>query len=212
MILLLYTYFDSALSGNAWRHYLDRVSGPVQKRINRYRRWQDRQAALFAKLLLLEGLREYRYNDVCIDDLLYNKFGRPFLNLPIDFNISHSHAYVVCTITKRGRMGIDIEKIRSIDLSGFKRYLTREEWGIIQEATSPYEKFYEYWTIKESVMKADGGGLSIPLHHIHINGNQAKLYHVRWLLEEIRIDSDYKCHLATNLKNSGIRLRRIQFH
>jgi len=212
MILVSYTHFDSRLPDDRWRHHLHRVSVPVQSRIRRYHRWQDRQAGLFGKLLLQEGLREYGYHDVSLDHLSYNPFGRPFLNLPVDFNISHSHGYVICSMTKRGRVGIDIEKIRAIDLSDFQRYVTLKEWNNIQKALSPYERFYEYWTMKESVIKGDGSGLSIPLEHIHVKGNRAELYHTHWFLEEIGIDSDCKCHLATDLENPEIRLRKFQFH
>ncbi|MDY6949886.1 MAG: 4'-phosphopantetheinyl transferase superfamily protein [Thermodesulfobacteriota bacterium] len=212
MILVSYTHFDSRLPEDRWRHYLHRVSGPVQRPILRYHRWQDRQAGLFGKLLLQEGLREYSYDNVSLDDLSYNPFGRPFLDHPLDFNISHSHGYVICSITERGRVGIDIEKIRAIDLSDFQRYMSPQEWKNVQEAASPYERFYEYWTMKESIIKADGSGLSIPLEHVRIKENRAELYHTRWFLREIGIHFDCKCHLATDLESPPLTLREFQFH
>ncbi|MDY6988825.1 MAG: 4'-phosphopantetheinyl transferase superfamily protein [Thermodesulfobacteriota bacterium] len=212
MILVSYTHFDSRLRDDQWRHYLDRVSVPIQSRIRRYHRWQDRQAGLFGKLLLQEGLREHGYDDVSLDDLSYNPFGRPFLNHPMDFNISHSHGYVICAMTKGARVGIDIEQIRAIDLLDFQRYMSPQEWKNVQKAPSPYGRFYEYWTMKESVIKGDGSGLSIPLEHIRIKANRAELYRTHWFLKEIGINSDCKCHLATDLESPEIRFREFQFH
>ncbi|MDR2383938.1 MAG: 4'-phosphopantetheinyl transferase superfamily protein [Prevotellaceae bacterium] len=40
--------------------------------------------------------------------------------------------------------------------------------------TNPFFTFYDYWTIKESVIKAEGRGLSIPLKNIFVKfmGNE----------------------------------------
>ncbi len=209
MIFVLFTRFNSKISDNIWNDYLLQMPPDIQNRINRYVRWQDRQAALFGKILLLKGLKIYKDSSLSLDDLSYNQFGRPFINSDIDFNISHSGEYVVCAITDKGRLGIDIEKIRDIDFSDFRRYMTDDEWKRIKEADQPHEKFYEYWTIKESVMKAEGKGLSIPLTDILFDDKSAVFNKRIWFLNEIFFESGYKCFLASDLENSDIQIRKI---
>ena len=158
----------------------------------------------------MESFKQYKDRSVSLDNLLYNKFGRPFLNHKIDFNISHSGGYVICAITDKAKVGIDIEKIRSIALSDFEKYMNPEEWKAMQKADNKYEKFYEYWTIKESVMKANGRGLSIPLTDIIVDDMQyVYFYNDSWFLKEIVIDPGYKCYLAANSKHLDIKIGQV---
>jgi len=197
---------------NIWNDYFFRLPTYIQEKISRYIRWQDQHAGLFGKILLSEGLNLYSGSSLSLDDLLYNQFGRPFINSNIDFNISHSGEYVVCAVTDKGRVGIDIEKIREIDLSDFRRYMTDDEWQKIKEAEQPNEKFYEYWTMKESVMKAEGKGLSIPLTDILFDDKKATFHKRIWFLNEIFFESCYKCFLASNSENSDIQIREIKLY
>jgi 4'-phosphopantetheinyl transferase len=183
----------------------------IQEKINRYKRWQDRQAALFGKLLLLECLKKYDYPSDCLNNILFDRNGRLYLDHNIDFNISHSGEYVICSIIDKGRVGVDIERIKPIELSGFEQHMTSEQWNNIKKDANGYNKFYEYWTIKESVLKADGRGLSFPLLEIDIDGKRAKLFGNTWFLREINIDSGYSCHLATNIENFEVCVKKINY-
>jgi 4'-phosphopantetheinyl transferase len=214
MIHFLFTYFNSKIPEHIWNEYLLRLPSDMQKKITRYVRWQDRQAGLFGKILLIESLRICGYPPSVIHHLSYNPFGKPWISESIDFNISHSGDYVVCAVTNKGKVGIDIERIRAIELADFKRYMSPEEWKHIKYADLPYERFYEYWTMKECVMKAEGKGLSIPLTNICLNDRKAfRSDNNRiWHLKEIFVDPEYKCFLATNLEDSDIRIRKIKLY
>jgi len=175
-------------------------------KIKRYRRRQDRQSALIGKLLLLEGMKGQGYSDICLDILELDNNGRPRIDERIDFNISHSDAGAVCVLTVNGRVGIDLERVKPIDLSDFRTWLTQKEWASITESGDPLREFYKMWTMKESVMKADGRGLSVSPLDIHLIGNTALLDGRRWFLNEINIDSNCMCHVASNLPCSEIPL------
>ena len=209
---ILYACFHSKLENEVWNRFLTKLPGDIQNRINRYVRWQDRQAGLFGKLLLLAGLKNYGYSPDCLKNLLYNEFGKPFLDKRIAFNISHSGDYAVCAVSDRGPVGIDIEKIRNIDLSDFERYMSPDEWENIKNSDRPYEKFYEYWTIKESVIKACGKGLSVPLNDIYIDSNRAVLYDSTWFIKEVSIHCDFKCHIAVNVTPFELNIKEIDFY
>ena len=206
MVYLIYAHFDKRLPDEVWNHYFCTLPENIQNEIKRYQRWQDRQSRLIGKFLLREGLQHVGYNHNCLDTLSLDQYGRPFIDHKIDFNISHSEGYVVCAITDQGRLGIDIERITPIELSDFEKYMTSDQWEIIRKSGNSYKGFYDYWTIKESVLKADGRGFSIPLEHIRTKSKKAVLHDTIWFLKKIDIHSNYSCHLAMNNESQEMNL------
>lgn len=211
MIEILYTHFSSRFPDESWNEYLCTMPGSIRDRINRYKRWQDRQGVLLGKLLLLEGLKGYGYRCDCLNHILSDENGRPFLDDRVDFNISHSDEFTVCTLSDRGRVGIDIERIKEVDLSDFKNYLTPRERNIIAQSGDQYRDFYKIWTIKESVLKADGRGLSASLLDVEIEDKSAVWDGHIWFLNEINVNSGYICHVASNFLSSRIFVRDVNF-
>jgi 4'-phosphopantetheinyl transferase len=83
----------------------------------------------------------------------------------IFFNLSHSGKWILCGVGDKN-IGLDVEIIKEINLNVAKRFYADEEYYSII-AVSKYEQqrlFYRYWTLKESYIKAEGLGLSIPLN------------------------------------------------
>ena len=94
--------------------------------------------------------------------------GKPFLSsnntLSVTFNLSHSGSRVVFAVSKKQDLGIDIEiikKERAI-LKIAERYFSVAEARELRNLpkASQVQRFYELWTLKESVLKACGYGLS----------------------------------------------------
>jgi len=210
MTYIFYTYFKSKLDSVLFEDYLNRLPDNMQNKIKRFIRWQDQQASLFGKLLLVKGFKNINNYNLDLNELLYSVSGRPYFNNTIDFNISHSGGYVICAITKNGRLGIDVEKIRNIKISDFKRYMDNDEWGAINNSSNPEKAFFSYWTIKESVMKAHGKGMSIPLKDVIIKNYKAHLYNTLWYLNEINISNDCKCHLAISYEELNVNINKIE--
>lgn len=129
----------------------------------------------------------------------------------MDFNISHSGAYVVCALCPAGRVGIDIEEIRPIDIPDFIAQMTRNQWESLMASKNRLEAFFSLWTQKEAVIKADGRGIAIPLNEIIVEGEKAFLADDIWRMKEVRIVDGYCCHLATNRKNQEVRTEKIYF-
>jgi 4'-phosphopantetheinyl transferase len=86
--------------------------------------------------------------------------GRPDLQ----FNISHSGAWVACVLDGTP-VGVDVEQIRPIDAEIPDRYFSAIEQAQIREADEARrrERFFTLWTLKESYVKMMGQGLAIPL-------------------------------------------------
>ncbi len=196
-VIKIYSYkIEQQLSENEFQALSQHLPAKTQLKISQYRRWQDRHAMLWGRLLLKTALIREDYPLMCLDNLLLDAYNRPFIDLNVDFNISHSGDYVLCAITKKGRIGIDIEHIRRINIEDFKAFLSNEEWFDVIEAKDTIKRFYHYWTVKESVMKADGRGLNIPPRSIVSYFDHAMLDDKKWGLKKIDIDDHYSCHLA----------------
>jgi 4'-phosphopantetheinyl transferase len=183
----------------------------MQQRITRYRRWQDQHASLFGKLLLLKALQAEQYPADSLANLQYNAFGKPFLEGPLDFNLAHSGQFVLCAYSASTRVGVDVEEIRSINLEDFHSVFTAKEWQEIMQSATPVQTFFRYWAIKESVIKAEGKGLSLPLKDVLMEETQAKVYTNVWYLHQLPIHKDYSTWLATDKPNAQVQLTEVIF-
>lgn len=154
---------------------------------------------MLGKLLLIKGLKGFNIDYQILQDLQVNDNDRPFLpNVDIEFNISHSGRYVLCAICKQLRVGIDIEEKKRISFDVFKNVMTPEQLEIIYSTPDPLKMFYRYWAIKESVIKADGRGLKIPLDKLEIDNNIIVYDSKSWYITEFTIDDWYASAFATN--------------
>ena len=182
-----------------------------QVKVKRYRRWQDAQAHLVGRLLLLEGLRAFGVHRDAIPVLRYSAFERPYLDHAPDFSIAHSGEYVLCVLSDQGRVGVDIEKIRPIALEDMQLSFSKREWAAITTSEHPTERLFHYWTQKEAIMKADGRGMLIA-ERISIEGNQASVEGSTWHLEKLATDKGYCAHLASAVPvHKEVSIRWIDF-
>lgn len=195
MVYIQYVRLEEIMADNLYQKLLQRVPIVIQQKVEGFSFKRDAQMSLIGKLLLRKGLEEYNYSaKTVLETIQYTNYGRPYLSLPVDFNLSHSGEYIVCAITDRGKIGIDIEKIRTISLKGLKRHMTNTEWNQIQASSNPIEAFFTFWTQKEAVLKASGKGLNTPLQEVHLKDNGAIVKNKEWLLYKINIDPGYLCH------------------
>jgi 4'-phosphopantetheinyl transferase len=111
-----------------------------------------------------------------------NEYGKPILLRQdgICFNISHSANWVVCAIDNN-TVGIDVEFIKPIDIKIAERFFSKTEcFDLMNEPEDTRIKyFYMLWTLKESYIKAEGKGLSIPLNSFNIKINNDNIYAIR---------------------------------
>ncbi|MBE9563251.1 MAG: 4'-phosphopantetheinyl transferase superfamily protein [Proteobacteria bacterium] len=101
-----------------------------------------------------------------------NQYGRPEVItdvLPIRFNLSHTEGLIVCGVVLKQDIGVDIENInRDNDTQNIaKRFFSAQE--VTDLYSKPNQSFFDYWTLKESYIKACGMGLSLPLNKFNIH-------------------------------------------
>jgi 4'-phosphopantetheinyl transferase len=183
----------------------------VQEKALKYRKWQDRQRCVIGKNLLLTGLKSYNKDFDSLNNLKYTKFGRPYIDSTIDFNLSHANDFTICAISETNRVGIDIEKVQRIDISDFVSQFSRSELRQIAQAKNSDHAFYKLWTQKESLVKAIGTGLSTPLHKIMVEDNNVTLDGQEWSLQEIELHNEYRCHLCTSTSLPLIAVHEVRF-
>lgn len=136
-----------------------------QTRLLKYRRWQDQQASLIGRVLSKTKLSELLH--VPRESLQINRdeHGRLRLeNQPFwegDFNLSHSNDLIACAVTKSGKIGVDVQYIKPIDLDVAKQFLNSEELQYSERVHRDklIEFIYQIWTLKEAYLKSNGIGL-----------------------------------------------------
>ena len=154
---------------------IDKISECVSKeRVERAMKFKapiDRKRSIGAEYLLREMLNDKL--GISFNSLTYDDKGKPHIydengNDIIHFSLSHSGEYAACIISDKP-CGIDIE-IHSAkrDYEKIaKRICTKDELSLIDSR----EKFYKFWTLKESVLKALGLGLAFDMRSVKIKSS-----------------------------------------
>jgi len=210
MVEILYTRFYENLPKKRWNNFLSEIPKHVQEKIMRYRKWQDRLASLYGRVIIQRALTAHGYNKNCLENLSITEYGRPFIDDNVYFNLSHSGEYVVCSVSKKGRVGIDIEKVRPIVLSHYQKIIPPKKWKEIIWSDEKEQLFYDYWTMIESALKADGRGFSLPIEDIIMNGHEVILYDKTWFITKVNIDHHYCCNLATTISDPVISVSEVR--
>lgn len=195
-VTFLYTKIGDELPQRVYLEALNRLPLHEKERNIKYRRWQDRQANILGKLLLHFGLKQQSLK-ISLNDIEYSEYKKPYLRNGPFFNISHSGNYVGCAISNE-EIGVDIEQILDMDFGAFQKVFTPREWEYINQSKKDMMKprFYQVWTRKESVIKANGKGMYIDLKDFDVLENRLSLYSERYLWSEVDIAPDYSCNIT----------------
>ncbi len=166
--LKIYTVkINTQIEKHIFDELLSFLSSEQQKKILRFKRYEDALRGLTSNILLrfIIATSLNKKNDSIY--IYNNEYGKPYIREVdnFNFNLSHSGDWVVCAVNNV-TIGIDIEKIHDVDLNLSARFFSEEEHSYLVslENTKRREAFFDFWTLKESYIKADGRGLSIPLN------------------------------------------------
>jgi len=97
-----------------------------------------------------------------------NRFGKPEIlktggEPAVKFNISHSGALAVCSISPRFEVGVDVEEVD--ESHSFEEVVETQFTPYEQDQLTAYSgaaranAFFRFWTLKEALVKALGVGL-----------------------------------------------------
>ena len=109
-----------------------------------------------------------------------HKKGKPFLinEKPIYFNLSHSHEMCVYAFSPDGEVGIDIEKIRDlpdIDQLIEKNLTPGEKKYFTGNPEMRKNRFFQFWTYKESYLKAIGEGMRLTPENLEFSSEDGTI-------------------------------------
>ncbi len=103
----------------------------------------------------------------------YGEHGKPFLAGGPVFNQSHSSERVMIAVATEGRLGIDIEKRRTVRLMSeiARKNFASAEAELFRRTPGPDRQhvFFRLWTCKEAFLKALGVGLTEPLRSFSVD-------------------------------------------
>ena len=150
-----------------YRHLLTEAE---RAKVDRFRFTRDRHTALMTRVLVRVVLS--RYCDVTPREWRFhtNHYGRPEVAMPrcgVRFNLSHTAGLVVCLVSRGREVGVDAENLsrEGAWLELAERFFAPTEAAAVRkiDESRRRRRFLEYWTLKESYIKARGMGLAIPL-------------------------------------------------
>lgn len=157
-IILL--HIDKYLDKSQIENHIHSWPEKVKSHILSFQQSKDYNSSFWGKILLLFAFQQNQ--KVWNWDLLeWTDKDKPFLiDHSLFFNISHSGEYVLLGIDQKN-IGVDIEMHRPVRLELFNRQFHPDEWSQIRQAKDPLEKFFQFWSIKEAAIKADGRGVEV---------------------------------------------------
>nr|BAP47693.1 polyunsaturated fatty acid synthase PfaE [Aureispira marina] len=184
----------------------------VKERTLRYQQPQDAYNFVLGRLLLQQALLEKGGAAEELEAIQYSSNQKPWLP-SLNFNISHSQEWVACAFSSEQAVGLDIEVPRPLKKTHFRHCFSLKEWDEIT-ADVGMHTFYQYWTAKEAVLKAQGLDLGhlldmtiVDLKEVYVKLPQENQI-TRWQLQHFSLDNSpaYACLCAKFVKDFSINL------
>jgi 4'-phosphopantetheinyl transferase len=201
------------------------LSAEEQERAERFKFPAPRNQYVISRALLRRALGRYLKIEAREVRFRTAKNGKPELAADSDlrFNLSHTQGATVLAITRKRRVGVDIERMRkdtnAMELA--ERFFSRPEvhWLRSQPASEAIASFFSCWTAKEAYIKAQGEGLSMPLSSFGVlpvpadarSKLQLEVYNdpqgsKRWSMWQLDIGPDLRAALAVEGESCRVRI------
>jgi 4'-phosphopantetheinyl transferase len=167
------TFYDRIVDERLLSGFREFLSEEERRREPRYFFADDRKRYLVTRAMVRTVLS--RYAPIAPQEWVFsaNGYGRPEIANAhegvsgLTFNISHTRGLIVLGVAGHRALGVDVENIvtRQVSLAVADRFFSAAEVAELSQTPSGrrQDRFFEYWTFKESYIKARGMGLSIPL-------------------------------------------------
>lgn len=198
--MLIVNYINiTNIDNDTYQLFRNAVSEERRMKADHFHFIEDSKRSVCAELLLQYSLFQ-AVGGLADMDIVYNEYGKPFINdmNGFSYNITHSGKWVAIAYGST-EVGIDIEKIQEGKENIAHRFFADEEKNYIQTAAEEEqaERFIQIWTLKESYIKYLGTGLSTSLYSFSVNAAEGAVTNQNGeLQEEIRLkcvtfDTDY---------------------
>ena len=204
--ILIFTLSTDNFPSDLWDKGLKLLPGPIRERVERFKKEDDRRSRLCSFLLLRKVYQLLGEEYDPLPKIALGHKGRPYIPGAPDFNWSHSGSLVVLAASSSARVGVDIEKKRTVRLQHFERYFSRSDWACIEGAADPHREFLETWTRTEALLKADGRGVFAARPELSLRQSPVQLDGVRWHLFPLDLFDGYVGTLATDDASARLKI------
>ncbi|RJQ58755.1 MAG: 4'-phosphopantetheinyl transferase superfamily protein [Desulfobacteraceae bacterium] len=171
-IHLWFAFPEEAKDPNLLSTYEKLLCEEELERKGRFYFEKHRHQYLVARALVRTTLSRYTGIDPRMLRFFRNRYGKPELaageiDSSIRFNLSHTDGLAMLGVVLDRDIGVDVEDMGRLEVSSglAERFFSPNE--VKDLASIPEDlrrsRFFDYWTLKESYIKACGMGLSIPL-------------------------------------------------
>ncbi|WP_042009763.1 4'-phosphopantetheinyl transferase family protein [Aeromonas fluvialis] len=165
--------------------------------VDERQKWQQmshdvrRQSYLLSRALLRQLLAQKLGTSPVKLAFCQGEHGKPQLqDERWHFNLSHSGSWLVLALCPQGPVGVDIElgKRRHNILPLARRFYAQSEyeWLCALPAQEQEIAFYRFWSRKEAVLKAHGGGIAAGLEKVRFIPDEG------WRLDNRLDDTPYQ--------------------
>ena len=153
---MFYTYDNiNNYTKDDYRKMYNSLNQINKNKIDKLKNTRDKKLSILSKYLLktiLSQKYQLDYNNI------YNNENNKPLIKEIYFNISHSHDYVALVFSNN-KVGIDIEKIRKVNINIINAFCTKNEKRYILNSKDKYNNLFKIYTMKEAYFKMIGADL-----------------------------------------------------
>ena len=162
--------WDFKCSEEELHRYMTLLSPEEQSRSRRFIFEKDsiRYAVSHAVLRILMG--RYLGLQPVLVRFTEDRFGKPRLapelaTCKLRFNLSHTNRVALLAIASDLEVGVDLEELGPIEVEIAEQYFSEREQADLRNLTEAewLEGFYNCWTRKEAILKAEGIGLNMRL-------------------------------------------------
>jgi 4'-phosphopantetheinyl transferase len=169
---LWYTFPDVLTDPQLLHSYWMLMTPDERERQQRFRFEKGRHEYLVTRALVRTVLSHYAAVTPHEWRFVSNAYGRPEIASPsyhlrLCFNLSHTDGLIVCIVALDREVGVDVENLdrpgETVEIAD--QFFSPTEATALRSLplAAQRQRFFDYWTLKESYIKARGMGVSLPL-------------------------------------------------
>jgi len=226
-IHLHYIRPDEVADSDLLERYESLLTVDERRQMSRFYFQHHKKQFLITRALIRSCLS--LYHDVRPEDWVFgrNAYDKPHVAGPdrsntVNFNISHANGMIICGFIRKYDIGVDVEDSQRTTQAALNRlssYFSADETSTLKDLPESAQKqrFFDLWTLKESYIKARGGGLSIPLGKFSFEFTNDNLtgFNIdsdltddagNWQFCQLSMPPAYRLAIATNIARPVLEL------
>lgn len=210
-ISVFFTFQEKLEGDSAYQKFAAQLPEQLKRHVARFRYQQQRDQRVLCFSLIYCGFLQLGYQVDPLPLIRYNGKGMLcFANTSYPrISVSYSGDVIIIALFNNCRGAVDIEQIKEVVLDNFVGFFPAHIWKAINCSASPTEKFFEYWTRIECVLKAEGCGLSMEIDQLSFGNDDIQVGGTSWNTQKLDIFSNYICHLSHNTANANVNVYRV---